>query len=160
MRSAKTFVGICGRLTTVCWLFQVMLPAMCCCCADRTAIFSSANGLACRASTCCVASVFGPSVCVTDATASSSARDCRGLCCENCASYGGFHGLESREATLRSRQVESSEALADQPVFGSLGFVSHSTNRLRSARYGADTLNNGAVLSAADRCVNLERLLL
>ena len=160
-RLKRTIIGMFAQFMAASWLFQMMLPALCCCCyaADGTAVSARDNGLAYPAMTCCCQPLFGHFVSVDGAAASHSVADCRGMSCETCASNGCFRGMDNRELTIRRRPVGVDKKLADQPVMPWPSVLSNSCPQW-PVPSGTDTFEKGVALSAADRCVCLQRLLL
>jgi hypothetical protein len=159
-RFTKTLVGAVARLTAASWLFQVVFPALCCCCCacDGTAT-AYGNEVSYRPVPCCCQTLAGRLEVANQGAASFSVVECQGTACAACESCGCIRGLDSRQSTLRRRQLEGSEKLITRlvlPCPGVLsGYDSHS-----SALSWADASGKGAALSAVERCVSLQRLVL
>lgn len=160
-RITKTFVGVSARLMAASWLFQTLLPALCCCCClcgNTTTAYGSDEMLPHSASCCCPA-LFGQSGVAGQRAVSHSVADCRGTICDTCESYGCLRGSDSRQSTLRRRQVEDSESPVAKLVLPSPCVASNCDSHWLSST-SANVCDKGTALSAAERCVSLQRLVL
>lgn len=155
-RFTKTSVGAFARLMAASWLFQVVFPALCCCCCacDGTATVYG-NEVSYRPASCCQALASRLEV-ANQGLASCSVAECQSTTCESC---GCTRGLDSRQSTLHRRLLEGSEKLITRLVLPCPGVLSGCDSR-SSALSRADASDKGAALSAAERCVSLQRLVL
>jgi hypothetical protein len=160
-RFTKIFAGFFTRLMAASWLFLVVLSALCCCCClggGATTAYGSDEVLYYPAS-CCCQTLFGRWDAANQSAASHSVAECRGTTCATCDSYGCFRGLDGRRSTLRRRQLEGSEKPITKLVSPCPGVLSGCDSRWPAPSW-ADACDKGAALSAAERCVSLQRLLL
>lgn len=159
-RVTKTFVGVSARLMAASWLFQTLLPALCCCClcADTTTAYGSDKTLP-HLTSCCCQTLLGRSGVADHGAASHAVVECRGTICDTCESYGCLLGSGNRQPTLRRRQVEDSENPVAKLVLPCPS-VSSGCNSHWLSSTSANACDKGAAFSAAERCVSLQRLLL
>ena len=141
------------------WLFEVMLSGLCCCIGGGTATAYGSNEVLYRPVRCCCQTLFGRLEVPNQGAASHSVAECRGMTCAACESYGCFRGLDSRQFTRRRQQLEGSEKLITKLVLPCPG-VLPGCNSQSSVPSWADAYDKGAALSAAERCVSLQRFLL
>ena len=160
-RFTKTLVGAFARLMAAGWLFQAMFPALCCCCCfgGGTATAYGSDEAFYSPVHCCCQTLFGRLGVADQGAASYSVAECRGTTCAACESYGCYRGSDSRQSTLRRRQLEGSEKLIAKLVLPCPGILSGCDSH-SSALSWADASDKGAALSAAERCVSLQRLVL
>jgi hypothetical protein len=160
-RFTGIFAGLFTRLMAASWLFQVMLPALCCCYCFGvgTATAYGSDEVLYRPIPCCCQTLFGPLEVANQGAASHSVAECQGTTCTTCESYGCVRGSDSRQSTLRRRQLEGSEKLVTKLVLPCPGVLSGCDSQ-SSALSWADASDKGAALSAAERCVSLQRLVL
>jgi len=158
-RFTKTLVGAFARLMAASWLFQVVFPALCCCCAcdDTTAVYGSEVPY--RPVPGCCKTLANHLGAASQGATSSSVAECQGTTCTTCEPCGCIRGLDSRQSTLRRRQLEGSEKLITKLALPCSGVLS-GCNLHSSALSWADASDKGAALSAAERCVTLQRLVL
>lgn len=156
---AKISVGAFARLMAAGWLFQALLPTLCCwcCVAGETANAYGNAEVPYHPASCCCQTLFRQSKAGDQGAASRVAEERR--TCATCESFGCFHGSDSRQSTLRRRQHEDTEG----PI-AKLVLLSHDISSDRDSHWPsptwADACDQGAALSAAERCVSLQRLLL
>ena len=160
-RFTKTLVGAFTRLMAAGWLVQVMLPALCCCCClgVGTATAYGSDEAFYSPVRCCCQMLAGRLGVANQGAASCSGAECQGATCTTCESYGCHRGSDSRQSTLRRRQLEGSEKLITKLVLPCPGILS-GCNSHSSALSWADVSDKGAALSAAERCVSLQRFVL
>ena len=159
-RFTKTLVGAFARLMAASWLFQTVLPALCCSCCfcgGTATAYGSDEVFFCPVP-CCQALTSRLEV-ANQGLASCSVAECQGTTCTTCDSCGCIRELDSRQSTLRRRQLEGSEKLLTRLVLPCPGVLSGCDLR-SSALSWADASDKGAALSAAERCVTLQRLVL
>ena len=160
-RFTKTLVGEFARLMAAGWLFQALLPALCCCCCFCGGITTAygSDEVFYSPVPCCCQMLAGRLGVANQGAVSCSGAECQGATCTTCESYGCHRGSDSRQSTLRRRQLEDSEKTITNLVLHCLDIPSDRDSHWPSPTL-ADASDKGAALSAAERCVSLQRLVL
>jgi hypothetical protein len=160
-RFTQNFVGLFARLMAASWLVQVMLPALCCYCYLGVGAATAYGGSeAFHAPTpCCCQTIFGRLGVADRNVAPHSAVECRGTACPPCETCGCLAGSDSRPSSLRRRQLEGSEKLLAKLVLPCQSDLLNCDSH-RTVPSWTDACNKGIALSATERCVALQRLLL
>ena len=159
-RFTKTLIGVFARLTAAGWLVQAMLPALCCCCLGvGTATAFGSDEVFYSPVPCCCQMLAGRLGIANQCATPCCVAECLGTTCAACESHGCYCGSDSRQSTLRRRQLEDSERPIAKLVLPCLDIPSDRDSHWPSSTL-ADACNKGAALSAAERCVSLQRLVL
>lgn len=159
-RFTGPLVGAFARVMAAGWLFQAVFPTLCCCCcivggnananADTEVFYPTAS--------CCCQMLFRQPRIGDHDTASRAAAEHRAGC-TTCESCGCCHGSDGRQSTLRRRQLEGSQRVIAKLVLPCLDIPSDRDSQWPSPTL-ADACDKGTALSAAERCISLQRLLL
>lgn len=160
-RFPRTLVGTFARLMAAGSLFQVVVPALCCCCCfcgGITTAYDSDEVFLCPVPRCCLA-LAGHLETANQDAASCSVAECQGTTCSACESCGCIRGLDSRQSTLRRRQLEGAQKLMTKLALSCPGVLSGRDSQWQAPSW-ADACDKGAALSAAEHCVTLQRLVL
>jgi hypothetical protein len=160
-RFAGTLVGSFAQLMAAGWLAQAMLPALCCCCClglGNTAAYGSHEAFY-FPTRCCCETRFDRYGVPHQGVMSHSVTECRGACCTDCESYDCHRNLDGRQSTLRRRQLDDSEQPTARLVLLCLDVLSDRDSHWPSPTLGS-ACDKVAALSAAERCISLQRLLL
>jgi hypothetical protein len=157
----KNFAGPFARLMAASWLLQVVFPVLCCCSclSSCTATAYGSDKVLSYSVPCCCQTLFSRLGVTNQVASPYSVMECQGTTCPNCDSCSCYRASDSRPSTHRRRQLEGSEKLIVNLVLACPG-DSFGGDSQWSVPSRTDACDKGAALSAAERCVSLQRLVL
>lgn len=154
----KIFTGFFARLMAAGWLFQVIFPALCCCCCLDNNSADAGDDFDYPITCCCQIRSGCLEVADHDGLPQLTAG-CRGIICEVCESFGCLRGADTQlSATLR-HQLGGREKLAVHFTLSCPGILFSRNSHCPSESF-ADVCADWAAISATERCVCLQRLVL
>ena len=155
---ARTILDVLARLMAVGWLVQTVLPTLCCCCLGNTAASAGDQTLQLPAS-CCCHTLLKPHGDLQQRTSSHAVVECPGTSCPTCDFCDCSRASDNRPSTLRRRLLEDSKLSISGFVLPCLNILPAGNSHWASCPE-ANARDSGDLLSAAERCVSLQRFLL